>query len=162
MISLNPEQAALRLAQATGLITFKKFLKASDYKKNPLGNVRTFAVQQGNVYLRQMTDGQRTWGARVISPALRTNARTPIIQHIKDNMACFYLSLTLPVISKERSIYVKGVLATDEQLNKLEPYKKVRKRTRVVCLDDKVREFRDVAIESGATFIFNNEEIEVV
>jgi len=91
MLNLSPEQAAIRLAQATGLVTFKKFLKASDYKKNPFGNVRTFAVQQGNVYLRRMTDGQRTWGARVISSDLRTNERTPIIRHVKDSMTRFYL-----------------------------------------------------------------------
>ncbi len=168
MLNLSPEQAALKLAQATGLVTFAKFLKASDYKKNPLGNVRTFSIQQGNVYLRQMTDGQRSWGARAIaSGALRDkpqnkDVRVPIIRHVKDGEQKFYLSLTMPTIVKERTIYVKGKVATDKQLHELEPYKKVRKRTRVVCLDDKVREFRDVAIEAGAEFYFNKQEIKIV
>ena len=159
MLNLSPEQAALKLAQATGLVTFAKFLKASDYKKNPLGSIRTYSIQQGNVYLRRMTGGQRSWGARAIaSPDFRPNKRTPIIQHEKK----FYLSLTLPTTVKERTIYVKDKVATDEQLHELEPYKKVRKRTRVVCLDDKVREFRDVAIEVGAEFYFNKQEIKIV
>lgn len=162
MISLNPEQAALKLAQATGLVTFAKFLKASDYKKNPLGNIRIYSIQQGNVYLRRMTNGQRTWGHRVIaSPDFRSNKRTPVIQHMKDGKKQFYLSLTLPTIVKERTVYVDDVVATDEQLHELEPFKKQRRRNRVICVDDKVREFRDIAIEPGATFHFNHEEIKI-